>query len=92
MREGSALRAFSAGQAVRLASVAAVFILGVGAFASGVNTTEIADMGEQSVLAWLYYCAGLFVLGGLDLGVQGVVGGAPGPFYATSTALSLTLQ
>ncbi len=74
MREGSALRAFSAGQAVRLASVSAVFILGVGAFASGVNTTEIADMGEQSVLAWLYYCAGLFVLGGLDLGTP--AGGA----------------
>jgi voltage-gated potassium channel Kch len=74
MREGSRLRAFSAGQAVRLASVAAVFILGVGAFASGVNTTEIADMGEQSLLAWLYYCAGLFVLGGLDLGIP--AGGA----------------
>lgn len=55
-------------QTLRFATIAAVFVLGIGAFASGVHTSEIPDMGAQSVLAWIYYCAGLFVLGGLDLG------------------------
>jgi voltage-gated potassium channel Kch len=87
------LRAFSAGQTVRLASVAAVFVLGMGAFASGVHTTEIDDMGQQSVLAWLYYCAGLFVLGGLDLGTPegGLIVGRTALWVAYFLAPTITV-
>ena len=60
---------FGHGQFVRLAGIAAVFILGIGAFASGVHTSGVEDMPELPVLAWVYYAAGLFVFGGLDLGV-----------------------
>jgi voltage-gated potassium channel Kch len=55
--------------ALRVISIAAVFLLGIYAFSNGVQTTESSDLGEQGLLAWIYYCAALFVLGGLDLGV-----------------------
>jgi hypothetical protein len=61
----------------RIVAIASVFLLGIYAFAGGVTTTEIDDLREQSVLAWIYYCAALFVLGGLDLGVP-----AGGPLLA----------
>ena len=54
--------------ALRLSGVAAVFFLGFIAFASGVETTEMENLKGQNILAWMYYCAALFVLGGLDLG------------------------
>ena len=63
--------------AFRLVAIASVFLLGICAFAGGVTTTEIDNPREQSVLAWIYYCAALFVLGGLDLGVP-----AGGPLLA----------
>ena len=53
----------------RFAAVAAVFILSLCAFASGVQTTGVDDLQGSSILAWIYYSAGLFVFGGLDLGV-----------------------
>lgn len=46
-----------------------VFLLGLSAFGSGVGTTGVPDMASESVLAWLYSVAALFVLGGLDLGL-----------------------
>jgi len=60
---------FGHGQFIRLSGVAAVFILTIGAFASGVRTTGIDDMLGLSIFAWIYYAGGLFVFGGLDLGV-----------------------
>lgn len=63
--------------ALRLISIAAVFSLGIFAFSNGVHTTESSDLSENGLLAWLYYCAALFVLGGLDLGVP-----SGGPFLA----------
>jgi voltage-gated potassium channel Kch len=45
-----------------------VFLLGLGAFFSGVGTTGVTDPQDQRFLAWLYQTAGLFVFGGLDLG------------------------
>lgn len=62
------------GLRLRLAGVALVFLLVVGAFLSGVVTTGIDHPAGRSVLAWIYYAAGLFVFGGLDLGAP--VGGA----------------
>jgi hypothetical protein len=44
---------FGHGQFVRLAGIAAVFILGIGAFASGVHTSGVEDMPELPVLAWV---------------------------------------
>lgn len=57
------------GRRIRLTGVAAVFVFTIGAFASGVHTAGVEDMATQSVFAWIYYAAGLFVFGGLDLGV-----------------------
>lgn len=57
------------GQVIRLSAVAAVFLLTIGAFASGVRTSGVDEMSSLSVFAWIYYAGGLFVFGGLDLGV-----------------------
>jgi FlaA1/EpsC-like NDP-sugar epimerase len=65
---------FRHGQFIRLAGVAAVFLLTIGAFASGVRTSGVEDMLSLSIFAWIYYAGGLFVFGGLDLGVP--VGGS----------------
>jgi hypothetical protein len=56
-------------QAIRFVGVFAVFLLSLGAFAAGVDTSGVDDMSDLSILAWAYYAAGLFVFGGLDLGV-----------------------
>ncbi len=56
------------GRSLRLLGAAAVIALAVGAFAAGVGTTGIADMGAESLAGWLYFAGGLFVFGGLDLG------------------------
>ena len=65
---------FGHGQLIRLSCVAAVFVLTIGAFASGVQTSGVDDMTSLSIFAWIYYAGGLFVFGGLDLGVP--VGGS----------------
>lgn len=61
------------GATVRVAGVVVVFALAVGAFASGVHTSGVEDATGRSLVAWIYYAAGLFVFGGLDLGAP--VGG-----------------
>jgi hypothetical protein len=48
--------------------VVGVFALTVMAIAGGVSTTGAGNIGEESVLAWIYYAGGLFVFGGMDLG------------------------
>jgi Trk K+ transport system NAD-binding subunit len=53
---------------LRILGILAVFLLGLGAFFSGVDTTGVTDPQDQHFLAWLYQTAGLFVFGGLDLG------------------------
>lgn len=60
---------------LRILGILAVFLLGLGAFFSGVNTTGVTDPQDQHFLAWLYQTAGLFVFGGLDLGAP--AGGPP---------------
>jgi Trk K+ transport system NAD-binding subunit len=49
--------------------VVLVFILTLVAIASGVGTTGVESLRDQSIFAWIYYAGGLFVFGGLDLGV-----------------------
>jgi Trk K+ transport system NAD-binding subunit len=51
-----------------------VFALVVVAFAGGVITSERPGLGDDPITVWIYYAAGLFVFGGLDLGTP--VGGA----------------
>jgi hypothetical protein len=51
-----------------MAGVILVFLLTLGSIASGVGTTGIASLVDEPILAWIYYAAGLFVFGGLDLG------------------------
>jgi voltage-gated potassium channel Kch len=60
-------------QTLRILAAVAVIILALGAFAAGVGTTGIPDMYGEPLAGWLYYTAGLFVFGGLDLGTP--VGG-----------------
>jgi voltage-gated potassium channel Kch len=57
------------GQVIRLSAVAVVFLLTIGAFASGVRTSGVDEMSSLSIFAWIYSAGGLFVFGGLDLGV-----------------------
>ncbi len=72
MREGRERR-LSRGALIRGAGVALVFVLPLAALGAGVGTTGIDEVGSRSLLAWVYYAAGLFVFGGLDLGAP--VGG-----------------
>jgi hypothetical protein len=60
---------------IRVASAIAVALLAFAAFAAGVSTTGIPDLASESIVAWAYYAAGLFVFGGLDLGAP--TGGPP---------------
>ena len=52
----------------RVIGIGLVFVLALGAFASGVGTSGIPDIDAESLIAWLYFSGGLFVFGGLDLG------------------------
>ncbi|MCO4764549.1 MAG: NAD-binding protein [Myxococcales bacterium] len=63
------------GARLRAVGLAAVPLLAVGAFASGVSTTGLPDLAHEPWWAWLYYAGGLFVYGGLDMGLP--VGGHP---------------
>jgi len=54
-----------------------LFLFAILGFYSGVSLTERPDVGEASVLTWIYYSLGLFVVGGLDIGIP-VGGPAPG--------------
>jgi voltage-gated potassium channel Kch len=53
----------------RVGAIGLVFVLCVVAFASGVVTSERPELAEDSWIAWIYYAGGLFVFGGLDLGL-----------------------
>ncbi|MEM7349275.1 MAG: NAD-binding protein [Acidobacteriota bacterium] len=53
----------------RLLVVALVYSLGVTALVAGVGLSDRDGIPESSLLAKLYYTLGLFVFGGLDLGV-----------------------
>ena len=46
-----------------------VLVLALGAFEAGVGTTDRPGIPEAGTMAHLYYAIGLFVLGGLDLGM-----------------------
>jgi voltage-gated potassium channel Kch len=89
-------------QSIRLFGIIIVFFLGISAFVSGVDTSGVEDMSELSIFAWIYYSAGLFVFGGLDLGVP-VGGSAAGrgalwiayflaPIITTTTVIEAALQ
>ena len=56
------------GRSLRLLGAVAVIVLALGAFAAGVGTTGIPDMGSESLAGWFYFAGGLFIFGGLDLG------------------------
>ncbi len=57
----------------RSALLLGTLILGLAGFLSGVGVSERLDVVGASVLAKLYYTAGLFIFGGMDLGTP--VGG-----------------
>jgi hypothetical protein len=73
VRGRAAPRRTSTRVGVRVAGVVLVFILALASIAGGVTTSGAEAIGELPVLAWIYYAGGLFVFGGLDLGVP--VGG-----------------
>jgi Trk K+ transport system NAD-binding subunit len=56
-------------RSVRWIAFGAVFLLSIVAFASGVATTGRPEIGSDPWIAWIYYAGGLFVFGGLDLGI-----------------------
>ena len=63
----------------RWVAVALIFVLGLVAFANGVALTERPDVNQAPALEQIYYILGLFVVGGLDLGMP--VGG---PLWANT--------
>lgn len=89
-------------QGIRLSGIVIAFLLSIGAFVSGVETSGVDDMSELSIFAWIYYSAGLFVIGGLDLGVPvgGSVAGRTAlwvayflaPIITTTTVIEAALQ
>ena len=74
-----ALSALLANLGWRWVAVALIFVLGLVAFANGVGLTE-RPMSPSATLEQIYYILGLFVVGGLDLGMP--VGG---PMWANIT-------
>lgn len=56
-------------RSVRWIAFGSVFLLCAIAFASGVVTSERLNLGGDPWIAWIYYAGGLFVFGGLDLGI-----------------------
>ena len=58
----------------RAIAALALFTMALVGLTSGVQLTERPDVGESSLLTKAYYSLGLFVLGGLDLGIP--VGGS----------------
>lgn len=74
----------SAGWVARGVALALVFGMSVAAFRAGVDVSDRPGLPEAGLLSQLYYAAGLFVLGGLDLGTP--VAGQPlqrGMLWAT---------
>ena len=58
----------SLGWFARGLALLAVFVMAVHAFQSGVDVSDRPGLPNAELLTQLYYAAGLFVLGGLDLG------------------------
>lgn len=90
----------SLGWKLRVVGVILVYACTIYAFASGVETTQLADFPHRPLLSWIYYASSLFVLGGTDIGTPS--GGPPlardalwFAFFAapliTTTALAETL-
>jgi hypothetical protein len=63
----------STGAGLKIVGVVLVFVLVAVSFLAGVETSGLEATETSSILAWIYYAAGLFVFGGLDLGTP--VGG-----------------
>ncbi len=61
----------------RWIAVAVLFALGLGSFAAGVSLSERPFAETDGIAVQLYYILGLFVVGGLDLGVP-----TGGPIWA----------
>jgi Trk K+ transport system NAD-binding subunit len=76
----------------RLMSVFLVFVLVVAAFAGGVVTSERPGLADDPITVWIYYAAGLFVFGGLDLGtpVGGMAAGRAALWIAYFLAPAIT--
>ena len=53
----------------RWIAVASLFVLGLGSFAAGVTLSERPFTESDGLAVQIYYILGLFVVGGLDLGV-----------------------
>lgn len=53
----------------RMALLVVVFLMGLWAFETGVGTTDRLGVPDRGMLTHAYYALGLFVLGGLDLGM-----------------------
>ena len=53
----------------RWMAVALIFLLGLVAFANGVALSARPDVTQATILEQTYYILGLFVVGGLDLGM-----------------------
>lgn len=66
---------------LRAGIVVVVFACALYGFSQGAGTTNTGSLGNDGWLAWIYYTASLFVLGGVELGIP-VAGGAPGTYYA----------
>ncbi|NCF44654.1 MAG: hypothetical protein GWP70_07515, partial [Proteobacteria bacterium] len=60
-------------------AVGLIFALGLIAFANGAALTERPGVSQAPLLVQVYYILGLFVVGGLDLGVP-----SGGPMWARS--------
>ncbi|HCP45712.1 MAG TPA: hypothetical protein DIU15_06705 [Deltaproteobacteria bacterium] len=58
-----------AGLFVRIGLLLLAFVLGFAAFRMGAGVSDRAGVGSGDLMADVYYTLGLFVLGGLDLGV-----------------------
>ena len=73
---------------LRASIVVVVFVCALYGFSQGGGTLNSEDITSDGWLAWIYYTASLFVLGGIELGVP-VAGGAPGAYQALWVAYYL---
>ncbi len=76
----------------RIAAIILVFVLVIAAFAMGVVTSERPGLADDPIIVWIYYAAGLFVFGGLDLGtpVGGILAGRTALWIAYFLAPAIT--
>ncbi len=86
------LRQSRAARGARITAILLVFVLVLVAFATGVVTSERPGLVDDSIIVWVYYAAGLFVFGGLDLGtpIGGVLAGRIALWIAYFLAPAIT--